>query len=104
MAEKFFDLSKGRQLGEKNARLVMEAMSKDPNRFGFIKAEEKWLSELRSTPCPPGMQFHSDVFTFRPGIWVVEILVHHDPDKSWVEVHLRNPYDFTGVEAITSSL
>ena len=80
-----------RKLGKENAKKVMKALASDEQHFGFIKAKEEDLAELTSVTVLPNMQYRSDVFTFRAGIWMVIVITH----KDWVEVTLVNPYDVT---------
>ena len=80
-----------RKLGNEKAKMVMKALESDDQHFGFIKTKEEDLAELTSVTVLPNMQYRSDVYTFRAGIWMVIIITHTD----WVEVTLVNPYDVT---------
>ncbi len=87
-----------RKLGDKNALMVIHAFEKNPKHFGFIKTTVKDLSELISLYSPPSMPYHSDVFSFRAGVWMVIIVSHGD----WIEVTLANPYDLNEHYTVSS--
>ena len=89
----------GRKLGTEKAKIVLEAMSKDSQHFGFIKITEDELANLESLYSPNRMPFHSNVYSFRAGIWVVIILIQAN---DWVEITILNPYDVNDNHTITN--
>ena len=82
-----------RKLGKEYVALVRKAFQEKPNNFGFIKISDEELANLEALFVPGYNEYHSDVFSFRAGIWVVQIVTHRGSEGRWVEVALINPYD-----------
>ena len=79
-------------LGRENAKKVMQAFRKNPDKFGFIDVTEEELSMIHPTDVPNGRNTTKyDIFDFRCGSWLVIIVVQ----EYGVRVSIINPYDVT---------
>ena len=78
-----------KKLGKERAEKVINAMKSDKDHFGFIKITTEELADLKSLYIPHGMNYMTNTFCFRAGMWVVMIV----DQKSYIMLHLINPAD-----------
>ena len=78
-----------KKLGKERAEKVINAMKSDKDHFGFIKITTEELADLKSLYIPHGMNYMTNTFCFRAGMWVVMIV----DQKSYIMVHLINRAD-----------